>query len=749
MSNGQYVPVHAVSRPRLLRELDRALTRPVTLVVAQAGSGKSVLLTQWVRTLSIPAVWLDIAPADNDAEYFARHVMRKFRASTPAATRHSGALGFTGPVLGPQLLDGFLGLLRDTGPCVVVVDDLHHIRDFTILDSLQDLLRRLPRGAHVVLSSRLDPPMAWGRDRLEDRVDELRTQDLALNYEESAALVEAVSGVTLTEESVAALVDRAEGWAAGIQLAAMTLRHHPDPAAFVRQFSGSHRLVADYLSDQVVSSFSEESRNLLFAMAALDRMSSDLVAHVCKAPGARTALAELEQASMFLVPLDGNQEWFRFHHLFRDLLRFQARARDPHVEVRVLRRAAKWHLRRGDWAPAVHYLLRAEEWDRAIEIILARGAEVFERGELAQVIAVITSIPPTVRDPNLDLSILLGIVSEVMGDAVRAEDDLRRVAAANDATIGQRVAAEAFLAALVQWHSNPESSLAWAEQTLASLDANEDVVTPDILRLTDKHSLRTVATLSGGRAHFLAGDFDRARTWLEAALATRGAAYSLWRIGALGSLALLEGWVGRSGRARDLAVEALEVARAVSAEDHPSTAEAHLALALAALEHGEQESAAEAIETGWGRAEANARVGLSWVFYAASLALVPPLTDRRPPSGRPPPVAAERISALQRRGVHGHDWVSVHVEEMPGTSAQTCRVNPSARLEIAYDRLTDRELEILAYLPTRMTSSELAARWHVSTNTIKTHIGHIYQKLGVSSRSSAVTRATELGLLRW
>ena len=177
---------------------------------------------------------------------------------------------------------------------------------------------------------------------------------------ESAQLLERITGRTLPEESVAVLVNRTEGWAAGLQLAGVTLRLHPDAEAFVTQFSGDDRLIADYLSEEVLEAQTKERRKLLLHISVLDEMCGDLVNHLTGEANAQLVLEELERESMFLVALDTRREWFRFHHLFRDLLRFRLRAEDPPAEALLLRRAADWHFARGQSDAGVEYLLRAK-----------------------------------------------------------------------------------------------------------------------------------------------------------------------------------------------------------------------------------------------------------------------------------------------------------------------------------------------------------------------------------------------------
>jgi LuxR family maltose regulon positive regulatory protein len=264
---------------------------------------------------------------------------------------------------------------------------------------------------------------------------------------------------------------------------------------------------------------------------------------------------------------------------------------------------------------------------------------------------------------------------------------------------------------------------------------------------TDIRTLETVALISGGRAHFLMGELDVARQWLRRALATEGASYSLWRISALGSVGLVEAWTGNFRAAEAIADEAMDHAREVSAVRHPATAEAFLTLALAAHARGDRLSAPTHFHEGWVRASSNRRSQLLWVFHAAGHPLQ--LTGPGSPTltAPAPPVATQRLASSGDGRTPG--WVIAQPQRQPPKPAPAFESADSLdHLRLA-EPLTPRELGILAHLPSRISAPELAAREHISTNTMKTHLAHIYRKLGVSTRDEAVAVATELGLLRW
>ncbi len=859
-------PAHAVDRPALRHRLDEALEQSLALVVAPAGAGKSVLLAQWAATHpELAFVWLDVDPADDDPVRFSQQLLRGLAGIDPDFADLASLASMHGGGLGMPLLEALAAQMVELPEVVIVLDDLHHLSNAALVADLGRLVELIPPNVHLVLSTRIDLPIAWSRHRVRREMTEIRQSDLALDDVDSAFLIERMAGHSLGSDSVSALVDRTEGWATGLQLAGMMLRLHRDPDAFITQLSGNDRLIADYLSEEVLDAQPDSRRRFLLRISVLDEMSAELVGRLTDVPDAQQELEELERRSMFLVPLDDRREWFRFHHLFRDLLRFRLRAEDPLAEAQLLGRAAHWHLERGDVNAAVDYLLAAKDWDGALDVILGRGSEVFERGEMATVIRWINEVPEAARSGRRDVALLLGALKLAEGQVVEAEDTLRRVTGDPDASPGEQLAAQALLAAMAQWRPRPYVSIDVATRALDMLARIGHHPVPVVMNLTDPQSLEAMATVSCGRAHFLAGNMDEARYWLERGLASPGAAYSIWRVSGLGSLSLLEAWRGRTERAEELAAEALAIAGAVGRLSHPSTADAYLAITLAALERGQPRSAALSLHEGSLRAEANRRAQLSWIAHLETalhhaadglpdLAMTTLLSNRNE-LGAPPPVAADRLLALRGRllrlggspdqslrvlgdGVSrsteltferaaasialGHvdlarklidgtpapfdttdplvvverlilqawmahadgfvDEARTRLAEATDVAERHCLVEvfvragptviqlvselsegPSEFRRIVLDRarevltpspgaelvdpLTDRELEILSYLPSRYTNTELAERCYVSVNTIKTHMAHIYRKLDVPNRNGAIVRAREIGLL--
>ncbi|SFS01255.1 LuxR family transcriptional regulator, maltose regulon positive regulatory protein [Microbacterium sp. cf046] len=845
-------PPHAVDRPELRARLDSALGAPLSLVVAPAGSGKTVLLSQWAESRPDRRfVWLDVDPVDDDPIQFCRRLLAGLRAISPSAGELGPLLTIGGGGLGRPLLESLVALLADHPGTVLVFDDLHNLSNRAIVNDLWWLADHLPADTHMVFSSRVDIRLAWSKHRLRYALVELRQAELAFDDEVAAEVLHRIAGVPASTATVTSVMDSTEGWAAGVQLTAIGMRHQDDPDQFARRLAGTDRFISEYLSEQVLSAQTENRRDLLLRLSVLDRMSPGLVESVLDVADAASLLDELERDSMFLVPIDGGHEWFRFHHLFRDLLRYRVRARYPQEEARILSAASVWHAEHGDLAAAIDCQLQARSWGSAMDLIMARGREVFERGQTTSMVRWLAAVPEAERRARPEAEALYGIVLGMSGQFALGEDVLRELAANDALEPGLMLIVQTYTAALVQFRAPASMSLEAARDALRLLREHPDVPVPDLIGLTDRALLQTLALGSRGRAYLFAGDLVAAHQWLARTLDSPGAQYSAYRVHLAGSMALVEAWAGRLGIAKALADEALELARDVGLLVHPAPADAYLALVMVAIHRGRPQTAAFALHEGGVRAASNQRTQLMWIAAleavlagaprdpAAEPVSTPPsivqdaldaATHRarrlsgetgaiaRPPAGWTPlrvEAIAEALTArrggdaralLEGSGFQAHEAVPISTVErevlcgwlahVEGRAAES-RACLSAALELAgehgivsvflwagpevirlianlpaastpfraevLDRarehfrpdatceltepLTDRERELLAYLPTRLTNAELAAKFFVSVNTIKTHMAHIYRKLDAPNRSAAVTRATELGLL--
>src|SRR5580698_5956944 len=335
-----------VPRPRLAGALGEGLARRLILVCAPAGSGKTTMLAGWALSGSRPVAWLSLDTADNDPVRLWRHVVAALDQARPGIGER------VGPLLGPSAPASFEGLVtalineldaqRGDGEVLLILDDYHLIDAQPVHVSLGFLLEHLPPGLHLVLASRADPPLPLARLRAGGQLAELRTADLRFSEQEAAALLRESAGADLPAAAVAALTARTEGWVAGLQLAALSLGGQTDPAGFVAAFSGSHRYVLDYLTEEVLDRQHEEVRTFLLETSLLERLSGGLCDAVTGRADSRAMLERVERAGLFLVPLDEVRGWWRYHHLFAGLLRARLQQQRPGRVVSLHRAAAAW-----------------------------------------------------------------------------------------------------------------------------------------------------------------------------------------------------------------------------------------------------------------------------------------------------------------------------------------------------------------------------------------------------------------------
>jgi LuxR family transcriptional regulator, maltose regulon positive regulatory protein len=372
-----------VPRPRLVQALDEGLARGLVLVCAPAGFGKTALLADWARGGGRPVAWLGLDGGDSDPARFWRYAVAALDRARP------GLAGRVGP-LPPGSVEGLVtGLINelaaDPGPdeVLLVLDDYHLVDSGPVHESVAFLLENLPPALRVVVSGRADPPLPLARLRARGQLAELRAADLRFTPEEAAALLGETAGPGVPGTAVAALVARTEGWAAGLQLAGLSLRGHADAAGFAAAFSGSHRFVLDYLADEVLERQDEQVRGFLLETSVLERLSGELCDAVTGRAGSQAMLQDIERAGLFLVPLDEVRGWWRYHHLFADLLCARLQAEQPGRAVALHRAAAAWCEDHDLADDAVRHALAAGDpaWaarlvERHVEALLGRSEGV-------------------------------------------------------------------------------------------------------------------------------------------------------------------------------------------------------------------------------------------------------------------------------------------------------------------------------------------------------------------------------------
>jgi LuxR family transcriptional regulator, maltose regulon positive regulatory protein len=373
----------SLRRSRLLEALDDVAARELTLVCTPAGFGKTTLLADWAQGADLPVAWLSLDSQDNDPTRFWRHVGAAIdRAAAPVGER---VLTMVDPRAGSSSEGAAAAVINElaalTEDLALVLDDYHVVESASIHDGLSFLLSHLPPRLHLAIASRSDPPLPVARLRARGQLTELRAAELRFTAQESAALLREVWGLDLSPEAVAALEGRTEGWAVGLQLAALSLRERPDPGAFVDAFTGTHRYVLDYLSEEVLERQPERVRAFLLKTSILNRLSGPLCDAVTGGSDGQDMLEDLERANVFLVPLDEERRWYRYHDLFADLLRARVRRTHPGDLTELHRRAAIWCERHGLIDEAIRHAISSEERDWAARLVEEHLGETLRHGE--------------------------------------------------------------------------------------------------------------------------------------------------------------------------------------------------------------------------------------------------------------------------------------------------------------------------------------------------------------------------------
>jgi LuxR family transcriptional regulator, maltose regulon positive regulatory protein len=723
-----------VERPELIRYLADAEAKLI-LVAAPPGFGKTTLVAQW-RCSPVnrePFAWVWVDRADNDPVRLWWHVVSSLHLACPAfgsekvlAVLRGQAPDFGGAVL-PVLVHEMASLPERV---VLVLDDYHLIKKTACHEQVALLLAHLPPSVQVVIATRTDPPLPLARMRAVGEMAEIRARELRFDVRHAAELIHAVVAAELSERDLASLVQRTEGWPAGLYLAALSMRRDPSPDTFVRQFSGANRFIVDYLVEDVLNQQPDGIREFLTRTSILGRFCVPLCEAVTGRSDAAAVIDVLERDNLFVVPLDENRQWFRYHHLFAQVLRGQLTATEPGLVPALHARASAWHQAHGSTDEAVTHALASGDSDRATDLIArhfhtyndsGRGATIRhwlrKLGDdriAASPLAAHCAAWTAAMSGDLPVVRRCLPVIEAAGDAGPLPDGMRSFAssAAILRTIcgfdGLRAMREAGLRAVAletdpgsRWypaaHGGLSTVLYWTgEVDAAAAHAREARINPEALA-----PFRLVATA--------------VMTWLAVEAGRLGQAAELgreaWELGTNPSL-------GLGGTARS-SFGSLAAGAVHAAQGHLGEARSELEQALEIRRRSP---------------------GISpWPKLESLLRLAPVLADLGERTG----AAAVLAEARQV------------LESLPdGADAQLARLTQLERQLGGRTRpvtpgepLTERERDVLRMLEGTLSLRDIGRELYLSPNTVKTHTRTLYRKLDVSGRQDAVARGRELGLI--
>jgi LuxR family maltose regulon positive regulatory protein len=387
-----------VTRPRLTERLEEGTKGKLTLVCAPAGFGKTTLLSEWILQSELSVGWLSLDEGDNDPTRFLSYVITAIQSVKADVGKETlSSLRSAQPPPTQIVLTALVNELA-TVPhdLALILDDYHVLDDEPVHAAVAFLLEHLPPQMHLIIASRTDPPLSLSRLLASGNLTRLSDSDLQFTPPEAVTFLNEAMGLELSAEDVAALEERTEGWIAGLQLAALSLRGREDVSGFVSAFAGTSRQVFDYLAEEVFEQQPEDTRTFLLETSILDRLNGSLCDAVRGRDGGQTTLENLEGAHLLLVPLDDQRHWYRYHHLFSDFLRERIRRENVKMVPELHRRASVWHERNGTAGEAVSHALAAEDYERAGGLIERLADSMVGRGEIPTVARLLEALPEEV-----------------------------------------------------------------------------------------------------------------------------------------------------------------------------------------------------------------------------------------------------------------------------------------------------------------------------------------------------------------
>ncbi|MBC7810768.1 MAG: AAA family ATPase, partial [Burkholderiales bacterium] len=390
--------VDRVARPRLAQQLDAGLECPLILICAPAGFGKTSLIADWYEQadrLDFPLAWLSLDGDDNDPVRFLTYLISALKKV--GDFQNDDLLSLLQSAQSPTLKNILTTMIRRLEDLpkrfVLVLDDYHQITSPAVYEALVFLLEHLPSQMRLVITSREDPPLPLSRLRARGQLAEIRAGDLRFTPEEAAQFMWQMLGIELSSKQILDLDRRTEGWIVGLQLAALAMKDRKDVASFISAFTGSHRYILDYLTDEVLSRQPEALQSFLLQTSILDRLSGPLCDAVTGRNDGQALLEQIERGNLFLIPLDDERYWYRYHHLFADMLRRHLQQSSPNDIQELHCRASEWFEQDGWVSEAIEHALLGKDSERAALLVDKYGALVWMRGEISTFLRWVRTLP--------------------------------------------------------------------------------------------------------------------------------------------------------------------------------------------------------------------------------------------------------------------------------------------------------------------------------------------------------------------
>jgi LuxR family maltose regulon positive regulatory protein len=719
----------AVPRTALISLLEEADAVPVAVVSAGPGWGKTTLLAQWASRSRRPFAWVSVDHNDNDPIVLLTYVAVALDRLSPVDASVFDALASPGvSVEGTVVPRLGAALATIDEPVVLALDDLHLLDNPTCLDAIATLARHVSAGSQMILSARGGPVFPLGALRAHGLAREIGSDDLRMDETAARRLLSA-SGVGLPDKQLTELTEHTEGWPAGLYLAALSIRARGVKAAGASTFSGSDRLVSDYLQSELLAHMSAKDVRFLTRTAVLERMSGPLCDAVLEASGSAAILESRARSNLFLVPLDAHREWYRYHHLFRELLHAELVRAEPELVPLLLARAADWCEANGQPEAAIGYARDAGDVNRAARLIEQRAVPAYHSGHVATAEGWLHWLERNgALERNAAVAVLGALDATAQGRPAEAE---RWAEAAEQASYEGPLPDGT--PSIDSWRAVLRAMRCQRGVAMMRADAEFAVRT-----LARSSPLRPSALVFYALSRWLAGEVDESDDLL-ADVAEEGLELGAEEVAAVAlaeraAVAIERGaWV----EAEEFADSALRVIRRWRMGEYPTSALACALAARVALHRGETQRAHELLAR-------SQRLRPRLTYAAPYFAVQSRLELARAYIAMVDAGGAEtmmrEIDALLRR--------QPDLGTLPGQAEELRARLKTMRADApGASTLTEAELRLLPYLATHLSFREIGERRYVSRHTVKSHAVAVYRKLNVSSRNGAVERARELGLL--
>lgn len=744
----------AINRPALLAKLDRSLAGKLTLLAAPAGFGKSTLVSQWVHGVGRPVAWLTLDGHDNDPTRFLSYLIATFRQIEPTCGVQTLAL-LRSP--GPTPVETLLTTLVNevalmSQPFLLVLDDYHLIEAEAVHGMVNFWLGYLPPQLHLVIISRSEPPLALARLRASGALVEMRAADLRFSPAEVTEFFATTIGVRLTPAEVTALDARTEGWVAGLRLAAVVLQNitpTADPArfaTFLAGFGGDDRHLFDYLTAEVFARLTAEQQAFLVQTAVLERLCGALCDAVTNNPGSQLLLKELARANLFLLPLDNQRHWYRYHPLFADFLRHRLQRLPSDHLTALHRRAADWYATHGFAEVAIDHALAAHDELYAAQLIEGNTIRLARSNEIGQLARWLRQLPPALSQKRPLLAFAQAGVALLTSQFLQAKQWIEvaeQALAALPATVALPLPTEMVQGCLdavrctvmVNLREPVEEIITIARRALVNLPEDEPFLRGAVaLNLGDAYARQPEATLA-------------AAAFAEAVALTQEAGNLTVHLAALGSQGELLAHQGHLQQAAALFQRAIAIGQAwgqATGQSHPASGKAHAFYARVLTTWGQWEQAERQARAA---VECCKRWGHARHLVDSYLVLRNALLAQGNGAAAQEALTAARLVATaswQRAQEQGIDPDAARELLELIDQAQPLPSRPATTL---VEPLSERECDVLRLMADDLTYEAIGAALFISLNTVRTHTKNIYSKLNVNRRNQAIARGRELGLL--